>query len=107
MNIFRRRRVEHDVVEITATPIALAAERVPVTVCGQVTRIKTRPAAGLPSLVVSIADDTGTASAVWSGRRTIGGVELGRRILITGVGATSPTGPVFMNPAYTLLSPEH
>lgn len=104
MNLFRRRHEESSSTVVDATPIAEAAVRRPVRVCGQVVRIKTQPAAGLPSLVVSISDDTGTAIAMWSGRRDLGGVTLGRRIVLEGVGAPSPTGPVFMNPAYTLLA---
>jgi hypothetical protein len=104
VNIFRKRQSNCEPADVASTPISQAAVRRPVTVCGQVVRIKTRPAAGLPSLVVSIADDSGTATAVWSGRRDIGGVSLGRRIILEGVGAPTAGGPVFMNPAYTLLA---
>jgi hypothetical protein len=40
---------------------------------------------------------------VWSGRRSIGGLELGRKVVIEGVPMASPTGLRFLNPAYTLL----
>lgn len=73
------------------------------TVEGQVVRMRARPTEGVPSLVVSIADDTGSVTAVWTGRRAIGGITLGRRVRIEGVGARLGDRLEFTNPAYTLL----
>ena len=36
------------------------------------------PTDGQPTLDVSITDGTGTINAVWTGRRSIGGISLGR-----------------------------
>ena len=44
-----------------------------------------RPTAGLAALGGLVADDTGTVTAVWTGRRAIGGISLGRRVAIEGV----------------------
>ncbi len=65
--------------------------------------MRARPTEGVPSLVVSIADDTGSVTAVWTGRRAIGGITLGRRVRIEGVGARLGDRLEFTNPAYTLL----
>ena len=62
-----------------------------------------RPTSGQPALAVSISDDTGTVTAVWTGRREIGGVTLGRRIAISGVPVKRGDHLEFTNPDYTLL----
>jgi len=50
-----------------------------------------------------VSDDTGTVTAVWTGRRSIGGITLGRRIAIKGIAITRGTHLEFTNPSYTLL----
>lgn len=85
------------------TPIASAVPRTPVRVVGEVTRIRSRPATGLPSLAVTITDPTGSVVAVWTGRRSIGGITLGRRIIVEGVAMRRSDQLEFTNPAYTLL----
>lgn len=87
-----------------STPIAEAQARTTVTITGQVVRMQTRPASDLPTMVISVKDSTGTAIATWSGRRSMGGIALGRHIVITGV-ATHTTGLLtFVNPEYQLLA---
>ena len=104
-SLFRRKSSsteEHDTADDTR-PIASVVSRDVVKVRGQVTRIRQRPANGLPSLVVTISDESGRATAVWSGRRSIGGIGLGRTIVVEGVPASTPDGLTFLNPSYTLL----
>ena len=72
---------------------------------GQVVRMRARPTSGRPALAVTIADTTGSITAVWTGRRAIGGVTLGRRLRLEGVAANVGHGLEFTNPAYTLLPP--
>ncbi|MCE9623470.1 MAG: OB-fold nucleic acid binding domain-containing protein [Actinomycetia bacterium] len=74
-----------------------------VCVCGKVTRMTARPTSGQPALAVMVSDDTGTVTAVWTGRRSIGGVTLGRRIAIKGVAVAHGAKLEFTNPSYTLL----
>jgi hypothetical protein len=88
----------------TPTPMADVVPRTFVAVCGKVTRMTARPTTGQPALAVSIADETGTVTAVWTGRRSIGGVSLGRRIQIEGVPALHGAHLEFTNPGYTLLA---
>lgn len=89
--------------EPVSLPIADVQARQPVCVCGKVTRMTARPTSGQPALVVSVADETGTVTAVWTGRRAIGGVTLGRRIAIKGVAGVRGAHLEFTNPSYTLL----
>jgi RecG-like helicase len=100
-------RKKQPVVDTTiagTTPIAEAQARTTVTITGQVIRMQSRPASDLPTMVISIKDSTGTAIATWSGRRSMGGIALGRHIVITGV-ATHTTGLLtFVNPEYQLLA---
>jgi len=106
MGILRRRRATSDgpvPADRSIVTIADAPPRRNVRVCGQVTRMRARPTSGLPALAVSISDDSGTAIAVWTGRRAIGGVALGRRLVIEGVATRRGDQLEFMNPEYTLL----
>ena len=89
--------------EIAATSIAEAQPRQHVCVIGKVTRMTARPTSGEPALAVSISDDTGTVTAVWTGRREIGGITLGRRVAIDGVPVRRGDHLEFTNPGYTLL----
>jgi DNA/RNA endonuclease YhcR with UshA esterase domain len=102
---FRRRQGSNaaEVQDDMTQPIARVARRSLVRVKGQVVRMQQRPTSGLPSLVVTIEDNTGRATAVWSGRRAIGGIGLGRTLVIEGVPVAGTDGPTFFNPAYTLL----
>ena len=85
------------------TPIAETQPRQRVCVSGKVIRMTARPTSGQPCLAISISDDTGSVTAVWTGRREIGGVTLGRKIAIEGVPVLHGDHLEFTNPAYTLL----
>lgn len=74
-----------------------------VCVSGKVTRMTARPTSGQPALAVMVSDDTGTVTAVWTGRRSIGGITLGRRVAIKGVAVGRGAKLEFTNPSYTLL----
>lgn len=82
--------------------MALVPRRVSVVVCGQVTRLRTRPSMGAPALVVTLRDDTGFVTAIWTGRRRIGGITLGRRMCVEGVCTDTSDGATFLNPLYFL-----
>jgi RecG-like helicase len=89
--------------EIVGTLIAEAQPRQRVCIVGKVTRMTARPTSGQPALAVSISDDSGTVTAVWTGRREIGGITLGRRVAIDGVPVKRSDHLEFTNPGYTLL----
>lgn len=104
MALFRRKNAETAPQEaVHGIPMAEVPLRTPVIVCGKVTRMRTRPAHGVPALVVTLRDDTGFVTAIWTGRRTIGGIALGRTICLEGVCTKASDGATFMNPEYTLI----
>lgn len=99
MKIFRRKEPiadsfpSHDVYRACD-----AVARTRIKVGGVVLRIRTKPADGLPTLIVTIGDDNGRIQAHWSGRRSIPGIALGARVVIEGVASITSTGLVFLNP---------
>jgi DNA/RNA endonuclease YhcR with UshA esterase domain len=104
MALFRRKKTKIAPQEaIRGIPMADVPLRIPVIVCGKVTRMRTRPAHGVPALVVTLRDDTGFVTAIWTGRRTIGGIALGRTIYLDGLCTKTSDGATFMNPSYTLV----
>jgi RecG-like helicase len=107
MSILRRKHQESESVETVNPPestrICDTQPRQRVCICGKVTRMTARPTSGQPALAISIADDTGTVTAVWTGRREIGGITLGRRLAINGVPVWRGDHLEFTNPSYTLL----
>jgi hypothetical protein len=107
MSILRRKHQDVQSTETVTPPASTAIcdtqPRERVCVCGKVTRMTARPTAGQPALAISISDDTGTVTAVWTGRREIGGITLGRKIAISGVPVMHGDHLEFTNPGYTLL----
>jgi hypothetical protein len=104
MALFQRKKAENaPQVAVSGVPMSDVPLRTPVTVCGKVTRMRTRPAHGVPALVITLRDETGFVTAIWTGRRTIGGITLGRTICLEGVCTKASDGTTFMNPSYTLV----
>jgi RecG-like helicase len=105
--LLRRRRDAEPVSSVVAHPdlveIAAAVPRRRIVIEGQVVRMRARPTSGQPSLAVTISDETGSATAVWTGRRAIGGITLGRRLRVEGVATHVGSQLEFTNPSYTLL----
>jgi hypothetical protein len=88
---------------IDATAIGQLHPRIPVTVVGEVSRVMVRPTNGHPAFAIAVRDSTGSVTAVWTGRRSIGGVCLGRTMAISGVACVRGDHLEFNNPSYTLL----
>jgi RecG-like helicase len=88
---------------VASTAIAAVVPRRRVQVVGEVTRMRAQPTSGLPALAVTLSDGTGTVVAMWTGRRAIGGITLGRRLLLDGVPRRVGDRLELVNPAYTLL----
>jgi amino acid transporter len=83
--------------------IAESPTRVPVSLTGEITASRVVPRAGGPSLEVTITDGTGEVLAVFSGRRSVAGLDLGRAITIEGVMRVEEDHRILVNPIYTLL----
>ncbi|MPY96112.1 MAG: DNA-binding protein [Acidimicrobiia bacterium] len=96
-----RRRRECDA--LGATPVAAVGPRSRAKVSGEVVSVRIVPRAGAPSLEVAIDDGYGRAVAVFFGRKGLGGLNPGRRLVVEGVAQHERGRTVFYNPAYTLL----
>jgi hypothetical protein len=84
------------------TPIASVRWREQVCVHGRVQAVRIQPLAGSPSLECTVADDTGTVSLVFFGRRHIDGVEIGAAITATGMAIDHNGRLAIVNPVYEL-----
>ena len=85
------------------TPLGELQARVPARVGGEVSRTRIVPRSGVPAFEITVADGTGTAVAVFTGRRYVAGLEHNRAVVLEGVARTDRGRLVLMNPAYTLL----
>lgn len=90
--------------EVESTPIGEVVPRTHVVVAGEVKAVQVVPRAGSPWLEVTISDGTGKAVAVFTGRRRIAGIELGRGLVLEGVAGDRGARIQLMNPVYTLLA---
>ncbi len=86
-----------------ASAIDEITERTRVCVGGEVQGVQVVPRPGSPSLEVRVHDGTGRVVAVFTGRRSIGGMAPGRRVLLEGFAQADGNRLVLMNPEYTLL----
>lgn len=89
--------------DLRVTPISEAPVRQRVLIAGEVQGMQVVPRAGSPSLEVTVSDGSGRAAAVFYGRRRLGGVDPGRRVLLEGVGRIERGRLVLVNPAYTIV----
>jgi RecG-like helicase len=74
-----------------------------VKVAGEIKRIRTVPRSGVPALEIVVSDGTADATVVFTGRRSLGGLEHGRGVVVEGVAHNERGKCVILNPAYTLL----
>lgn len=74
-----------------------------VRVGGEIQGLQVVPRAGSPSLEVTIADGTGKAVAVFTGRRRLAGLDPGRTVVVDGVSRNERGRVLLINPAYELL----
>ena len=87
------------------TQLGDVVPRTPVRVGGEISRVVIAPRNGVPALEVMISDGTGTITAIFSGRRSIIGIEHGRAVIFEGVAIPQRDRRVIFNPAYTLIAP--
>lgn len=87
-----------------ATTVDCCPDRMPVTVFGTVRSMTIRPRGGVPALEAELYDGTGTVTLVWLGRRTIAGVDPGRRLRAVGRITTTEGRRLIYNPRYELVA---
>jgi hypothetical protein len=96
------------------TRIADLTSRQRSTVAGRVRAFRVQPWGGNPALECTLADETGSITVVFFGRREIGGVRLGTIMSVTGVAGEHHGMRAILNPEYAIIStptapvqPEH
>ena len=87
-----------------AEPLNRCADRSRVVICGRISSIGLGRCSGAGWLEAEVDDGTGTVTLIWMGRRSIPGVEEGRRIKVTGRLTRRGEELVVYNPDYQLLS---
>jgi hypothetical protein len=97
-------RLQERFAGLDRTTIAQMPLRQPVRIGGEIIRMRIVPRSGTPSLEIVVSDGTGEVVAVFAGRRSLGGVDHGRGIVLEGVAHTERGRTVVLNPAYTLLA---
>ena len=86
-----------------AQPVSQCVDRSPATVYGTVRALTIRPRAGTPALEAELYDGTGVVTLVFIGRRTIAGIDPGRRLRATGRVTANEGRRLIFNPRYELL----
>ncbi|MCQ6555428.1 OB-fold nucleic acid binding domain-containing protein [Streptomyces sp. C10-9-1] len=84
------------------TPICDCGDRQIVRVTGTLRTVTLRPRAGVPALEAEMFDGTAPLDVVWLGRRSIAGIEPGRRLIASGRISMSHGRRVLFNPKYEL-----
>jgi hypothetical protein len=77
--------------------------RIPARIGGEISRTRIAPRSGVAAFEITVSDGTGTAVAVFTGRRYVAGLEHNRAVVLEGVARAERGRLVMLNPAYTLL----
>lgn len=85
------------------TALADVPERARARIRGIVHTVTLQPRAGTPALEVELFDGTDIVTLIWLGQRRIGGIDVGRRMIVTGRVTTLDGRRVMFNPRYELL----
>jgi RecG-like helicase len=89
------------------TPIGDATWRSRVKVAGRVKALRVQPwSEKVQSLELTLVDGTGGITVVFLGRRSIGGIRLGSRLVAEGTVSETRHQLALLNPAYQLLPHE-
>jgi amino acid transporter len=89
-----------------ATPITNLQWRQRARVAGRIKTLRVQPMSGVPSLECVLVDASGEALiVVFLGRRSIGGIETGTRMIVEGMVGKHRERLAMINPMYELLSP--
>ncbi|WP_116998039.1 OB-fold nucleic acid binding domain-containing protein [Desertimonas flava] len=98
-----RTRLSQRFAGLDLSPLSGVVPRRPIRVGGEISRVVIAPRHGVPTLEVMISDGSGSITAVFTGRRSIGGIEHGRAVILEGVAVPERDRNVIFNPAYTLI----
>ncbi len=88
-------------------PIGEIAWRSKVKIAGRVKAMRVQPwSEKIASLELTLVDGTGGVTVVFLGRRHIGGINLGARLVVEGTVSETRAQLALLNPAYQLLPPQ-
>jgi hypothetical protein len=85
------------------SPVADLGPRCRGKVAGVLRSVVLRPREGVPTVEAELFDGSGSIDLVWLGRRTITGIEPGRRIRIEGMVCDVDSRRTVYNPRYELI----
>ncbi|NYI03153.1 OB-fold nucleic acid binding domain-containing protein [Allostreptomyces psammosilenae] len=94
--------LEQHAVDAGCSRICDCPDREVVTVTGTLRAVTQRPRGGVPALEAELFDGSGAIDVVWLGRRSIAGIEPGRRIVASGRVSSAQGRKVLFNPRYEL-----
>ncbi|MFD6419695.1 OB-fold nucleic acid binding domain-containing protein [Streptomyces sp. NPDC060194] len=94
--------LQEDTEATGCTPISACDDRQIVTVTGTLRTVTLRPRAGVPALEAELFDGSASLDVVWLGRRSIVGIEPGRKLIASGRVSLSHGRRVLFNPKYEL-----
>jgi amino acid transporter len=97
--------LQAQVASASATPIAEAQDREPAVIAGTLRAVTVRPRGNSPALQAELWDGSGSITLVWLGRRSIPGIEPGRRMLVRGRVTQLRGERTLFNPIYELRAP--
>ncbi len=84
-------------------PLDTVQPRTKVRVAGVIKSVRIVPRAGAPAIEVQVSDGKGSINAVFLGRRRIGGVVAGRKLILQGMVMSDHNRLMMFNPLYELL----
>ena len=79
------------------------APRMRIRAAGEIKTLRIVPRAGAPALEAVISDGRGTVTAIFLGRRKIGGLAAGRKVTVQGMVVADGHRNALFNPEYELL----
>ena len=82
--------------------VADVAPRTRAQVSGVLRSVRLRPADQVPALEAELYDGSGSLRVVWLGRRSVAGIDPGRRIRLEGLVCFASGRPTVYNPRYEL-----
>jgi hypothetical protein len=85
------------------TPMDHLEARRPARVAGEVRSVRIVPRAGADALEVTVTDGRAQVTGVFLGRRKIGGITPGRKLILEGMLVPLGKQRLIYNPTYTLL----
>ncbi|MEV8535383.1 OB-fold nucleic acid binding domain-containing protein [Streptomyces sp. NPDC051211] len=94
--------LQEDAEAAGCTRICDCHDRQIVKVTGTLRTVTLRPRAGVPALEAELFDGSAALDVVWLGRRSIAGIEPGRRMIASGRISMSHGRRVLFNPKYEL-----